>query len=100
MPMRARSFGRLVLRAPTSMPSTTILPFSNGSRPLTHLIRVDLPDPDGPHTTTTSPFATSVEQPSRTWMGPYHLLTALIVIMRSSNSTNDGDAMLEAPHAM
>ena len=32
------------------------------SRPLTVLISVDLPEPDGPHTTTTSPFFTSVEQ--------------------------------------
>ena len=37
MPMRARSFGRLVLRSPTEMPSTVILPFWNGSSPLTHL---------------------------------------------------------------
>jgi hypothetical protein len=34
----------------------------NGSRPLTVLISVDLPEPDGPQTTTTSPFFTSVEQ--------------------------------------
>jgi hypothetical protein len=33
-----------------------------GSRPLTVLISVDLPEPDGPQTTTTSPFFTSVEQ--------------------------------------
>ena len=30
--------------------------------PLTVLISVDLPEPDGPQTTTTSPFFTSVEQ--------------------------------------
>jgi hypothetical protein len=48
---------------------------------LTHLIRVDLPDPDGPHTTTTSPFLTAVVQSVRTWKSPYHLLTDFIVIM-------------------
>jgi hypothetical protein len=35
-------------------------PCWKGSRPLTHLISVDLPEPDGPQTTTTSPLATVV----------------------------------------
>ena len=77
MPMRARSFGRLVLGSPTEMPSTVMRPFWNGSSPLTHLISVDLPEPDGPQTTTTSPLATSVEQSFSTCIGPYHLLTLL-----------------------
>ena len=82
MPMRARSFGRSVLRSPTEMPSTVMTPSWNGSSPLTHLISVDLPEPDGPHTTTTSPLATSVEQSFSTWKSvPYHLLTFSIVIM-------------------
>ena len=46
-----------------------------------HLIRVDLPEPEGPHTTTTSPFATSVEQPLSTWTMPYHLLRSRTLIM-------------------
>ena len=58
-----------------------MVPSSNGSSPLTHLIRVDLPDPDGPHTTTTSPLATSVLQFFSTCVVPYHLLTLLMVIM-------------------
>ena len=62
MPIRARSFGSLVFGSPTEMPSTLMVPSWNGSRPLTHLISVDLPEPEGPHTTTTSPLATSVEQ--------------------------------------
>ena len=82
MPMRARSFGRLVLGSPTEIPSTVMVPSWNGSSPLTHLISVDLPDPDGPHTTTTSPLATSVLQFFSTCMVPYHLLTLLMVIMR------------------
>ena len=81
MPMRARNFGRLVLRSPTEMPSTVMAPFWNGSSPLTHLISVDLPEPDGPHTTTTSPLATLVEQSLSTWKVWYHLLTLLISIM-------------------
>jgi hypothetical protein len=46
----------------TEMPATVVVPSWNGSSPLTHLMSVDLPEPDGPHTTTTSPLATSVEQ--------------------------------------
>ena len=44
---------------------------------------VDLPLPDGPHTTTTSPFFTSVEQDASTRKLPYHLLTFRISIMFS-----------------
>ena len=58
-----------------------ISPFWNGSSALTVLISVDLPEPDGPHTTTTSPFLTLVEQCLSTWKLPYHLLTSLISIM-------------------
>src|SRR5581483_2755325 len=81
MPMRARSFGRLVFGSSTETPSTVMDPFWIGSRPLTHLISVDLPEPDGPQTTSTSPRATSVEQLLSTCMVPYHLLTSLRLIM-------------------
>ena len=81
MPMRARSFGSLVLGSPTETPSTVIVPSWNGSSPLTHLTSVDLPEPEGPQTTTTSPLPTAVEQRLSTWDVPYHLLTWLIVIM-------------------
>jgi hypothetical protein len=67
MPIFARSFGRSVLRSPTATPSTRISPCWNGSRPLTVLIRVDLPEPEGPQTTTTSPLATWVLQSASTW---------------------------------
>ena len=56
MPTRERSFGRLVFGSAIEMPSTTMSPFWNGSSALTVLISVDLPEPDGPQTTTTSPF--------------------------------------------
>src|SRR6202166_513682 len=79
--MRARSFDRLVFGLPTAMPSTIISPFWNGSRPLTVLISVDLPEPDGPHTTTTSPLETLVEQSVSTWKWPYHVLTFLSSII-------------------
>jgi hypothetical protein len=81
MPMRERSLGRSVSGLPTEMPSTVISPCVNGSSPLTHLISVDLPEPEGPHTTTTSPFSTWVLQFLSTWKRPYHLLMFFIVII-------------------
>ena len=45
---------------------------------------VDLPEPDGPHTTTTSPFSILVVQSVSTWKLPYHLLTSLMSIMARS----------------
>jgi hypothetical protein len=45
------------------------------------LISVDLPEPDGPHTTTTSPFSTVVEQLVSTWKLPYHFETPFISII-------------------
>src|SRR5258705_10424168 len=81
MPKRARSLERLVLRSPTEMASTMMAASWNGSSPLTHLISVDLPEPEGPQTTTTSPLATAVEQRLSTCVLPYHLLIWSIVIM-------------------
>src|SRR6056297_2021937 len=59
-------------------------PCCTGSSPFTHLISVDLPEPEGPQTTTTSPFATFVVQSVRTRKSPYHLLTFSISIMLPS----------------
>src|SRR5207253_9878798 len=85
MPIRARSFGKLVLESFTEIPATVMEPSWNGSSPLTHLMSVDLPLPEGPHTTTTSPLATSVEHSVSTWKLPYHLLTFFIEIMGSGS---------------
>jgi hypothetical protein len=49
------------------MPSTVMSPLWNGSSALTHLISVDLPEPEGPQTTTTSPLATDVVQSFSAW---------------------------------
>src|SRR5262249_57042134 len=78
---RERNLGRLVFGSPTETPSTVIVPFWNGSSAFTVLMRVDLPLPDGPHTTTTSPLSTSVLQSASTWKLPYHLLTSLMEII-------------------
>src|ERR1700737_4652288 len=99
MPTRARSFGRSVLGSLTLMPSRMISPRWIGSSALTHLIRVDFPEPDGPHTTTTSPLATLVVQSFSAWkLGPYHLSTWLISIMNVS-LMGKGEAGLKAPDA-
>src|SRR5215831_2033943 len=81
MPICARRRVRLVLESPTEMPLTTTSPCWNGSSPLTVLIKVLLPEPEGPHTTTTSPLLTAVVQLFSTCTGPYHLLTSFISII-------------------
>src|SRR6266850_3106404 len=81
IPICARSRVRLVLGSPTETPLTRTSPFWNGSSPLTVLINVLLPEPEGPHTTTTSPLLTAVEQSLSTCTGPYHLLTSFISII-------------------
>src|SRR6266496_6771367 len=86
MPTFARSFGRLVLGSPTGMSLTVILPCWNGSSALTHLMSVDLPEPDGPQTTMTSPLSTWVVQSVRTWNWPYHFETLSIEIIGPSRS--------------
>src|SRR3954451_23556660 len=98
MPTRARSFGRWVLGSLTLIPSRMISPLWNGSRALTHLISVDFPEPDGPHTTTTSPLSMRVVQSFSAWKPPYHLSTWLIWIIKISLAEN-GDARLQAANA-
>jgi hypothetical protein len=85
MPTRLRSLGRSVVGEVTEMPSTVISPFCTGSSAFTVLISVDLPEPDGPQTTTTSPLLMLTEQSVSTCTGPYHLETFLISIMFLSN---------------
>ena len=85
MPTCARSLGRLVFGSAIDVPLTTTSPFWNGSSAFTHLISVDLPDPDGPQTTTTSPLSIFVVQSVSTWKLPYHLETFLMSIMARSS---------------
>src|SRR6202011_306162 len=98
MPTRARSFGRSVLGSLTLMPSTVISPPWNGSSALTHLINVDLPEPEGPQTTTTSPLATLVVQSFSAWNCPSYLSTWLISIIKVS-LVDETEAGLQAPDA-
>ncbi|MNV62156.1 hypothetical protein D3C71_1546910 [compost metagenome] len=57
-PMRLRKLFTSVFGLCTSSPLTMTRPFEIGSSRLTVRINVDLPEPEGPHTTTTSPCLT------------------------------------------
>ena len=70
MPMRRRTSGQETPGAARSLPSKMICPELMGSRPLMVRRSVDLPQPEGPMMTTTSPSATSRETPRRAWWPP------------------------------
>src|SRR5438552_12798394 len=70
----------------TRWPSTVISPASYDSRPFTQRSSVDLPEPEGPITQTTSPWLTSSEIPSSTRLLPNDLRTLWI----GSNIVLDG----------
>ncbi len=68
MRLRMRFSSRAVLPgAWMSNPSTVSWPELISSSRLTVRIRVDLPEPDGPHTTTTSPGSTSALMSHSAW---------------------------------
>src|ERR1700730_14140140 len=65
----------------TRWPSTVISPASYDTRPFTQRSSVDLPEPEGPITQTTSPWLTSSEIPSSTRLLPNDLRTPRIAII-------------------
>src|SRR3990170_646746 len=81
IPIRARTASTSISGSVMSMPSISTLPAVGTSRRLMQRSNVDLPDPDGPITQTTSPVSTRKSIPlstsrspkclcsSRTWMG-------------------------------
>ncbi|MNR20253.1 hypothetical protein D3C85_1370850 [compost metagenome] len=76
-PTSARSALRSVFGSATFLPSTQISPSLMLSSWFTVRIMVDLPEPDGPHTTTTSPCATCRSIPFSTCKSLNHLWTLL-----------------------
>ena len=66
MPMRWRAWLMSVRGSSMSMPSTTTLPEDGSSSRLRQRSRVDLPEPDGPMTNTSSRSATARSTPFRT----------------------------------
>ena len=67
----------------SSIPSTTMRPSWKSSKRFMHRISVDLPEPEGPITTTTSPRATSRLMPRSTWSLPKYLCRFSIWMMGS-----------------
>ena len=74
MPMRRRTSLTLVSGPQMSTPSTSTWPESGVSRRLTHRSSVDLPEPDGPMTTTTSRRSTWKSMPLSTSLSPKRLV--------------------------
>ncbi len=75
MPTSARSLASALPSSGSGTPSMVIVPSWIGSRRLMARHRVDLPEPDGPMTTTTSPRSTDRSMSLRTCSAPNHLLT-------------------------
>ena len=77
MPTSARSAASALPSAGSGCPSRVMVPSSMVSRRLIARQRVDLPAPDGPMTTMTSPFFTDMSMSLSTLRSPYHLFTPL-----------------------
>src|SRR5690606_24246386 len=78
IPTSARSLASALPSSGRGVPSMRIWPESIVSRRLMVRHSVDLPDPEGPMTTTTSPRCTVRLMFFRTWSSPNHLLTSRI----------------------
>src|SRR5215211_2975297 len=73
MPILRRTASMSTSGSVTSIPPTTTLPEVGSSRRVMQRSRVDLPDPDGPMTQTTSPPSTRTSMPRRTSRRPKYL---------------------------
>src|SRR3712207_640270 len=80
MPTSRRMVSSARTSSLSSVPSTMIRPSWCVSSRLMQRIRVDLPLPEGPHTTTRSPRATESDTSRSTCSAPNHLLTLSIRI--------------------
>ena len=100
MPMRERTASRSVSGSQMSTPSTRICPLSGSSSRLTQRSSVDLPDPDGPITHTTSPWSTWKSMPLSTSLVPKDLCRSRIWIAGAVGSTEmDSADMVTVPSA-
>src|SRR5215204_2951600 len=73
MPILRRTASMSTSGSVTSIPPTTTFPEVGSSRRLMQRSRVDLPDPDGPMTQTTSPGSTRTSMPRMTSRRPKYL---------------------------
>ena len=81
MPTSDRMWSRLRRSSLSSTPSTTMRPALCSWSRLIVRMNVDLPEPDGPKITTTSPSATVVVIPASAWKSPNQTSTPSQVIM-------------------
>src|SRR5581483_1286030 len=77
IPTSVRSFTRFTRGPVMGSPWTRISPPCTGSSRFTQRMSVLLPEPEGPHTTMTSPASTVRSTSVSTWCDPNHLLTPL-----------------------
>ena len=89
MPTSARSLARALPSSGRATPSMVIEPEAMGSSRLMVRHSVDLPDPDGPMTTSTSPLSTVRSMSLSTWRSPKYLLT---LSMTTRGVASAGDA--------
>ena len=81
MPTSRRTASTSLMSSLSSTPSTTIVPDSCASSRLMQRIIVDLPDPEGPHTTTRSPSPTLSVTSRSAWKSPKNFETPLSSMM-------------------
>ena len=87
MPTSRRMASRLRRSLVISMPSTSILPCWCSSSRLIMRMNVDLPEPEGPKMTTTSPLLTDIETSFMAQKFPNHLKTFSQTMMSSRSSS-------------
>ena len=92
MPTSARSRASSLPSSGSGWPSRLIVPSSMVSSRLIARHSVDLPEPEGPITTTTSPRWTVRSMSCSTWRSPNHLLT-----WSSTTSGSPLAALMAAP---
>ena len=83
IPVSRRISWMLRMSSESSTPSTTIWPRSCSSSRLMQRISVDLPEPDGPHTTTTSCLPTFMLMSFSAWKSSKNLSTPTTSIITS-----------------
>src|SRR3546814_1268263 len=101
MPTLRRSVSLSSFGSFTSCPSTVIEPPSIGVSALMQRMKVDLPEPEGPMTQTTSPFISSSEMPFSTWRLPNDLCTSRQrMIGRSEEHTSELQSLMRISYAV
>ena len=83
IPISLRMAAMLRTSFVSSMPSTMISPRWCSSSRLMVRMKVDLPEPDAPKMTTTSPAVTVRSMPRSTWSWPNHLWTSRATMISS-----------------